>query len=61
MKPNQKREESPRSEKRETTVDDVNFDSKTNAQEDEGGGYARPRAKAGGVEMPGVERPNRGD
>jgi hypothetical protein len=61
MKPNKKSDEHARPDERKRTVDDENFESKTNGQEAEGGGYARPRAKTGCVEVRGQERPNRGN
>jgi hypothetical protein len=62
MKPNKKRV-APEETGRLRTVDEENYEHKTNEQEADGGAYARPRKKGERGEdswRDGGERPNRG-
>lgn len=56
-KPHRKpdRTDKPDKPEKERSVDDENSDAKSNEQEEEGGGYARPR-----TDQETAERPNRG-
>ena len=53
MKP-RKKQEKPDESEHVRGVDDENHDQKSNTQEEDGGGYARPKKDAG------PERPDRG-